>query len=541
MKDEVSSQVWSVDVAGQVYEATFEDLAQWIGEGALHAGDLVRKGNLRWIEAGKVPQLTPYFTAKAAGSPIASRVDALIAETPAEIVLDHRVGNIHSDADNDQRVSGFSSFTNGTDGCQIHAGEIAAYLCSQCGGGFCKACPRTYGGVKICPSCGGLCTKRDEVQHAVGRDTEISTHIEEGFGGKDFVRALTHPFKFRSSLVFGALMFMFFSLGQSASSIGGIFMFSASISCLMLKNMLTFGVLANTIDNFSQGNIRANFMPDFDDFSLWDDVVHPFFLSIGAYISSFGVFALIVVFGMYFVVSSINSTKESIRGDIERIPGSNYYDTQRPVQQSEKVKDLLGNVQRQNAQRLEQQDAIANGEPPSISTAPEDTEDSVMKANELIQQNRKAQLEAIAGKTAEEKRSETAEMIKSFMTLAAPIVVLAFISLIWGLFYFPAACAVAGYTRSFTATLNPMVGLDTIRRLGFDYVKILGMLLLVAIGSTFAGIILNVIFSPLDLPGFGNLPANAISSLFMFYSSIVFSCILGLALFKNSARLKLLR
>ena len=91
------------------------------------------------------------------------------------------------------------------------------------------------------------------------------------------------------------------------------------------------------------------------------------------------------------------------------------------------------------------------------------------------------------------------------------------------------------------ATINPMVGLDTIKRLGFDYVKILLMGFCILIASGVIGGFLSVLFSPLDLPKMGNLPAKAIGSLFTFYFSVVFSCVLGFALFKAADRLKLYR
>ena len=55
-------------------------------------------------------------------------------------------------------------------------------------------------------------------------------------------------------------------------------MLAGAIVCFMCANMLSFGVLANVVENFSQGKIGGNFMPSFDDFSIWDDVVHPFFV-----------------------------------------------------------------------------------------------------------------------------------------------------------------------------------------------------------------------------------------------------------------------
>ena len=90
-------------------------------------------------------------------------------------------------------------------------------------------------------------------------------------------------------------------------------------------------------------------------------------------------------------------------------------------------------------------------------------------------------------------------------------------------------------------TINPLVGIDTIRRLGFDYVKVLLMCLCIVIASIMIAGILNAILAPLNLPKMGNIPAKVVGSLFGFYFSIVFSCVLGFAMFKAGDRLKLPR
>ena len=63
-------EIWQVEVGGQVYEAAFAELGDWIGEGSLQPEDKVRKGNLRWIEARRVPSLVPFFNAKEKGLPM---------------------------------------------------------------------------------------------------------------------------------------------------------------------------------------------------------------------------------------------------------------------------------------------------------------------------------------------------------------------------------------------------------------------------------------------------------------------------------------
>jgi hypothetical protein len=99
------------------------------------------------------------------------------------------------------------------------------------------------------------------------------------------------------------------------------------------------------------------------------------------------------------------------------------------------------------------------------------------------------------------------------------------------------ALAVAGYTQSIGAVLNPLVGLDTIRRMGLTYFKAFGMVLVIQVVSLVLTVIVAVITSPLTLPFFGNLPATFINGSLAFYFNLVVACVLGLSLFKCADRL----
>ena len=92
------------------------------------------------------------------------------------------------------------------------------------------------------------------------------------------------------------------------------------------------------------------------------------------------------------------SQSQAMQSEIEQIPGTNYYDTGRTMQQSQQVKGLLGNATEQNEQRLKLQEQIENDGTAAVAN-PEDTEASVQRANELIQKTQKAQLESTFGKT----------------------------------------------------------------------------------------------------------------------------------------------
>jgi hypothetical protein len=359
-------------------------------------------------------------------------------------------------------------------------------------------------------------------------------------------------------------MYMFFSLGQSAGGFGGIFMLVGAIVSYMLANTLVFGVLSNTVNNFSQGKIGGDFMPTFDDFSLWDDVVHPFFLSIGVYISSFGPLIVLVLVAFYMVVGTVTKEMNGLRSDAAQVISPELPYAAKAQHQTEELKALINKQQEAQKKRLDEirtnveanERAAETGvegpgplafrtpdAPVNPTVAPGSVQDpdeaEFDRINNMIQEQRKAQLEAAVGKTPETMAKERTDLIKQILAYGALFLLLGGIFLLWGLFYFPAACAVAGYTGSFAATLNPTVGLDTIRRLGFDYVKILLMTILLAIMAAIVSGVLGFVLSAFDMPGVGNLPAKALASLFGFYISVVFSCIIGFALFKGADRLRL--
>ena len=119
------------------------------------------------------------------------------------------------------------------------------------------------------------------------------------------------------------------------------------------------------------------------------------------------------------------------------------------------------------------------------------------------------------------------------MLLAALFIV----AIAWAVFYYPMALAVAGYTQSVGAVVNPMVGIDTIRRMGATYFKAFGMVLLVQLANLVVGGMVSAITAPLALPFVGDVPAKFIDGTIAFYFNLVIACVLGLSLFKCADRL----
>lgn len=560
-----SQEVWQVDVNGQVYETNFEGLISWIGEGSLLRGDKVRRGNLRWLDAGKIPSLVNFFNAKESGEPLPQfQFSSTEGEAPTEIRTQSPPFSPAADLPPTQNFSprndlpptqnfspapGFDPPpVNGhqtANVCVIHSDAEPRYVCDTCGSLLCSACPKGYGGnVKICPMCGSMCSSIKQLQQQQFSSYQYQRDMSEGFGFSDFGRALSYPFKYKASLIMGAIMFMFFTLGQSASGSGSFFMMAAAIFCFMLTNMMTFGILANTVENFSQGKIGGNFMPSFDDFSIWDDVVHPFFLSIAAWVVSFGLMLAIIAGAAWYMWNTVTGAmKEQVQslpvaaGDIKNMANKTMDGPNRQREMWEEM--TFGN---QDMNRFD--DGRFSGKQSNSSVnqpRPNREEESFQELQDEINKARADSLKASTGDGPDVSGMMSQEVLMSLAKTVGIIIIPVFLALLWGLFYYPAACAVAGYTRSFWATLNPMVGLDTIKRLGLDYVKILLMKLALIMFAGFVGVILSAIFAPFDLPRMGNLPAIAIGSWVTFYCSIVFSVILGYALYKNAEKMNLFR
>jgi hypothetical protein len=54
-------EVWRVNTPEGIFETDLETLKQWILEGCVLPTDKVSKGNLSWIDAGRVPKLKGAF------------------------------------------------------------------------------------------------------------------------------------------------------------------------------------------------------------------------------------------------------------------------------------------------------------------------------------------------------------------------------------------------------------------------------------------------------------------------------------------------
>ncbi len=192
---------WQVEVKGQIYETNFEELTEWISEGALLRGDRVRRGNLRWLEAGRIPKLISFFNAKDQNLPapvIPSTSEGENAKGP-EIAPENSFTNLNQFDNAALEQSPIITDADDTkpnpDQCAVHPAEPSYFECETCFSRFCISCPKTYcGTVKTCPLCGALCKEIEPVAEAGSNSFDYLPPSNGGFRFRDFSPALAHSF-----------------------------------------------------------------------------------------------------------------------------------------------------------------------------------------------------------------------------------------------------------------------------------------------------------------------------------------------------------
>ena len=474
-------EVWRVNTVEGIFETDLETLKQWIVEGCVLPTDKVTKGSQGWIEAGRVPKLKGAFAGEVAtAAEPASNSFAGFADPTAAV----RNSSGHSTTAHIEPARVASSHANV---CQNHPEAEPDYVCRMCGALFCKACPRfVSGNVPVCPSCGDLCHEyRAEVQKSERVRLQGS-----GFGMEDFVRAVGYPFSHKAALIGGALIYaILLFAGFRGRAIASVFL---------------FGCISHVISQVAWGRLNRSFMPDFSAFSLWDDLIQPGFLGVGIMIVSWGP-AIALVLVLIFGVVGVGSVASSATG------------ANQPAAPAGPTHEDL-----------------------AVLTDPNADPAKLEEANKKLQELQPGAQIAHAAEESKAEAVDPARPLKDLMPylFAKMWIALLFLVFIgWGIFYYPMALTVAGYTQSFGDVINPIVGLDTIRRMGLTYFKAFAMVILVQIVAIAVGVVITIITAPLALPFMGNLADSLISATFTFYFNLVIACILGLSLFKCADRL----
>ncbi len=501
-------EVWRVSTVEGIFETDLETLKQWISEGCVLPTDKVSKGTLNWIDAGRAPMLRaafageftpqpppqPVYPEATGGWEVPPRFNGLSGMSSSQPTsestsntqpLPSESTSDHSTSDAPPPISdGFSASANT---CQNHPESVAHFICRMCNARWCETCPRFVGGSKIplCPSCGDLCKLYKEVTNRAAR----SEFQASGFGLADFVRAIRYPFQHKAALLGGALVYGLLLLAGFRGS--------------LVAWMIMFGCISHVISQVAWGRLNRSFMPDLSAFSLWDDLVMPLFLGIGITIVTWGPIIALVVALLFGVMSG--------PGAPNIMPG----------------------------QEMAAQNSGPTPEDLEVLTDPNADPKKLEEANKKLNNLRPGSQIAQEAERSQNENSPSAGVSMLLPYLGAGILlgVLFLLALGWAFFYYPMALTVAGYTQSFGSVINPLVGLDTIRRMGWTYFKAFGMVVVVQAVALIASVIISFVTSPFNLPFVGNLPANFINGTATFYFNLVIACVLGLSLYKCADRL----
>lgn len=475
------AEVWRVSTPEGIFETDLDTLKQWISEGCVLPTDKVCKGNLSWIEAGRVPKLKGAFDGEPAPAPATMSFESFVESDPAF---------------SNQSTTTTTTWVEPTpvsaparaNVCQNHPDAAPEYVCRQCGALFCKVCPNFVSGkVPVCTACGDLC---HEYRSVTAKATRVQFQ-NSGFGMEDFGRAIRYPLQHKIALVSGAIIYAFLTMAGFRGSI--------------VAWMILFGCISHVISQVAWGRLNRSFMPDFSAFSFWDDLVMPAFLGVGIMIVSWGPVIVLVLALMFGVLGGEGmSASEVVGGPLAAAQNSG-----------------------------------PSSEDLDVLTDPNADPEKLVEANKKLQEIRPGGQMAHQQEVAQEEASDPMGPFRDFLPLlgGTSIGLLLLLLIGWGIFYYPMALTVAGYTQSFGSVLNPLVGLDTIRRMGATYFKAFGMVIAVQIAAFIVGAIVSVITAPLALPFMGNLVGNFINATFTFYFYLVVACILGLSLFKCADRL----
>ena len=488
---------WRVSTIEGVFEADLETLRQWILEGCVQPTDKVTKGNMNWIEAGKAPMLRAAFAGEiiqlaprpeGAATPPSVFESASYTQAPSP---DHAWTDAASASPDFTSplspTAAFAADNSSPDVCENHPQVATRYVCWACVKGFCEECARFVANSKIplCPDCGDLC----KVYAAEVSKVRREQFQGSGFGFEDFGCAIRYPLQHKVALLFGAALY-------------GL-MLLAGFRGRIVASVLMFGCISHVISNVAWGRLHKSFMPDFSEFSMWDDVAVPVGLGIGIMIVTWGPAIVLILALIFGVVSSDSSPPSAIHT---------------PPANSEQLNENdLNTLLDPNADPTKQAEA----------------------SKKLDQLRPGHQISQEAEKSKQELNDPTADFKLLLGYFKAPLilVLLLLLAIAWGVFYYPMALAVAGYTQSIGSVINPLVGIDTIRRMGGTYFKAFGLVLLIQLAGGLIGVIVAIILSPFALPFVGNLPAMFIDGSLTFYFNLVIACVLGLALFKCADRL----
>ena len=497
-----SQEIWQVEVDSRVYTATIEEVIEWIQEGSVQPGDKVRRGSLRWLPAERVPELYRHFnhTVTVAEQPAGCDSPQVTLNFSNNQPLDLVADETGSEPDQPQKVSeekdsALSSAARRF--CINHRESRAAYTCGTCRNSLCALCPSRFGNVRLCPSCGGMCLPYTEGESVdlIGalnkpyarKNANTSgprPFFDTRLSGGEIVGALVFPFRHWKSSLLSGLLFVFLTLGISLALLGEISALTISVACSLVAFTFMFGILWKVSDVIKDHRGKGNFLPRLIHLkaSFW----RPFRAGILVLCVTFGPFAALFIGSSLYAWFQFSDSVQLVESEMRS--------------SEEQTARFLS---------IDEQKRLRDGFENRLARKREDLLNSVL------------------GRERSDENPALSIAMKSFMRLSVIFLLPVGLALIFGLVTFPAACSSAIESEEFKQILNPLHVFRMLKRMGFDYFKLLFISITATVVSAAgsAGIMAGLTSADMPIPAF--VASIAFIGAFAMYFWVVFSRLLA--------------
>ena len=355
--------------------------------------------------------------------------------------------------------------------CATHGDRPSEAVCGACGKGWCAECLRRQGTAVMCASCDALCvpTAEREAKEARARQRARPLAAETGV-------ILRYPFTDPVAFVLFAIVVGVFAVAASIAAFGGGF-------GILFSQGLLYAYAFTAINRVSGGDL-SGFMPDIGDVA---DLAGPLRV---------GIAALLVSSGPLVALSFLYPPS-----DVARVVAGERAAAVVEAEPSPTPEPTL---------------------PPELAAALADEEGGGETGEEA------AEAPEADPSGAEPPVPEEAGVPEEPLVPAWAIGAYA-LALLWKLVYSPIALVAGAISRSFVRTLNPLVGLDAMRRMGKTYWTAMLLYTALALVELAAGTALGLV------PFAGSFLRAFVQS----YSYLAIGCLLGLAVFKKAPELGL--
>jgi hypothetical protein len=344
--------------------------------------------------------------------------------------------------------------------------------------GFCRECAQMVRSAVVCPACEGLC--QETAQYA--QKLEMERLRQRGLF--DEIRTIiTYPLSDPLAYVLLAIIVWIFYMGSKVAIVGGGY-------GILFSNGLMMAYAFHAVDRASNGHLKG-FMPEISDIS---ELVLPLRMGLFAMISS--TWPLIVVMLISPAIMGMNLLRFSD------------FSLREPV-------------------------VYAQGEtaPPAETPQPGAGETPTYATPLAAEETRIDVHEARSESDAPRSMGSAAELAARGLGVLALLI----LALLWKVAYSPAALTVAavartaGFFSSMIQTLNPLVGIGVIVRMGSIYWQALAIYTVITIAR----------FVAMALFGWIPILGSLIQTFVDTYAWLSIGCTLGLAIFKRARELGL--